>query len=466
VDERTFDLNSGVLAPVATEVTIDDLAVTGELPPELNGTLFRNGPNPFDGHFIGADMLSWWVGPSMIHGLALHHGRALWYRNRWVRTGDFFRHHDPDAQPGAAYDQNPNVSIVAHAGRLLALGEGSLPFEIDEQLATVGPTDLDGALTGGPGAGGMTAHPKVDPVTGEMCFFRADWQAPFLRYGVLDTSGRRIVDQTIDLDGPSMMHDFAITKTRAVFFDLNVGYDFAMLEHGAAIPLRWHDEHVARIGITPRLGGPVQWVEIEPCFIQHVINAHDRGTDIVELDVVRYPSFLRVDTETWSYAPNPLGVAWRYTIHLDGQQPTVHEMQLADRSIELPRIDDAQVGRSARYAYAVEQPTGHEMRGIVKLDLRDGAITTHQIPIGDQNSEPIFVPRGQRPALTTDDDGWILSCVYRARSDTTDVVVLRSADIEAEPVAVVHLPQRVPAGFHGAWIDQPASCPATTLPGS
>lgn len=449
---QSTDLNRGVLAPVSDETTIENLSVTGTLPPDLSGRLIRNGPNPFDGRFVGDDMLSWWVGPAMLHGLAISDGQAHWYRNRWVRTGDWARHFTPAVSTGEQRDQNVNVNVITHAGQLLALGEGGLPFVIDNNLDTIGPTTFDGALSGGSAHGGMTAHPKTDPVNGDLCYFRADWQSPLLRYGVLNRGGQHIVDQTIDIPGPSMMHDFAITETRALFLDLNVAYDFSMLEHGAAIPLRWHNERTARIGIIPRSGGPAQWVEIQPCFIQHVVNAYDAGPNTVVLDAVRYPSFLCFDSQTTTYEANPLGVAWRYTIDLTPGSASVDEAQIDDRSIELPRINDALVGRPYQYFYAVEQPTDVEMRGIIKYDLENESAERHPVPIGDQNSEPIFVPRLSRGTKNAEDDGWLLVCVYRADTDRTDVVVLDAQSIGGEPAATIHVPRRIPAGFHGTWI--------------
>ena len=154
------NLNGGVLAPVDQEVTVHDLPVTGQLPPELSGTLIRNGPNPFDGRFTGSDMLSWWMGPAMLHGIAISDGRALWYRNRWVRTGDWARHFAPEAAHDPVRDQSVNVNAVVHAGELLALGEGGLPFVIGPELDTVRVTTFGGALSGGSGLGGMSAHPR------------------------------------------------------------------------------------------------------------------------------------------------------------------------------------------------------------------------------------------------------------------------------------------------------------------
>jgi len=123
--------------------------------------------------------------------------------------------------------------------------------------------------------------------------------------------------------------------------------------------------------------------------------------------------------------------------------------QIFESSAELPRINDMNVGRSYRYLYAVEQPTAAEMRGILKYDLKRGAMQRHVINVGDQNSEPIFVARD---GALTEDDGWLLVCIYRHASHTSDVVVLDAKDVSKPPLAVVQLPRRIPAGFHGAWI--------------
>jgi carotenoid cleavage dioxygenase len=122
--EPELDLNAGALAPVGDEVTLStaDVTVDGTIPAELNGTLVRNGPNPFTGRFEGDGMLSWWIGPAMVHGIAFESGRVAWYRNRWVRTGWWDRHHQPAAHPDPIRDTNVNVNVVSHAGRVLALG--------------------------------------------------------------------------------------------------------------------------------------------------------------------------------------------------------------------------------------------------------------------------------------------------------------------------------------------------------
>lgn len=437
-----LDLNRGAMAPVSDEIDIPAPAVTGTIPPLLDGTLIRNGPNPFSGRFTGNDVLSWWPGPAMLHGISFSGGRASGYRNRWVRTQAWGEHRgEPAGETLVA--SNPNVNVLQHAGEIMALAEGGPPVAINAGLETLGAPAAHGSL-----AGGTTAHPKLDPATGELLTFRSHWSEPWLTYAVIDAHGRQTDGREIAVPGPSMMHDMAITESHSVLLDLNVGYDFSMLQRGHRMPIRWRDDRTSRLCVVPRRGGPERWFDIEPCFIQHVVNAYDEGRSIV-LDAVRYPWYLKLDAADGSLTPNPLGVLWRYVIDLDSG--TVAEHQHSELNVELPRINESFTGRRHRYVYAVEQPTDVEMRGIVRYDLHTGGVQRHSVEPGDQNSEPVFVAN---PGADSEDDGWLLVCVYRQATDTCEVRILDPADLSSPPVATVHLGRRIPAGFHGAWISR------------
>ncbi|AOK47494.1 carotenoid oxygenase [Burkholderia sp. MSMB617WGS] len=438
---QTLDLNAGALAPVADEIDAFDLRVTGAIPRALNGALVRNGPNPLRGRFEGSGVLSWWPEDAMLHAVAFRDGRATRYRNRWARTRRWAHAVAPERAPSLV-DTNPNVNVLVHAGEILALAEGGAPLAITAGLESIGASRRHSAL-----AHGMNAHPKIDPRTGELIAFRADWNRPWLRYGVANAAGEQTVDVEIELPAPSMMHDIAITATHSIVFDLNVAYDFSMLSRGHRMPLRWHDERGARIGVVPRHGGDVRWFDVTPCFIQHVVNAYDLDRSAIVLDVVRYPWFLRVARGGRAFDDNPCGVLWRYVIDLD--TGIVAEQPLDDAGIELPRINESRTGRRHRYLYAAEQPSHVALRGVARYDVDGGSIQRYRVPPGDQNSEPVFVPR---PGATDEDDGWVLVCVYRHATDTSDVVILDGRAVDGEPVATVHLPRRIPAGFHGAWV--------------
>jgi carotenoid cleavage dioxygenase-like enzyme len=440
-----INLNAGALAPVVNEIDLVDLSVAGTIPRDLNGVLVRNGPNPLRGRFEGNDVLDWWPEAAMFHGISFRDGQVTGYRNRWARTQRWANVHDPEIAL-SLLDTNPNVNVLYHAGEILALAEGGAPLAMTAELETLGATRRHPGL-----ADGMTAHPKVDPRTGELMTFRADWKKPFLRYGVTDATGMPRVDIEIELPSASMMHDMAITATHSILLDLNVAYDFSMLSRGHRMPLRWHDERQSRIGIIPRHGGEIRWFEAAPCFIQHVVNAYDADESTVVLDAVRYPQFLRLSDNGAAFEDNPLGVLWRYVIDLD--KGTVIEKQIADLAIELPRINEARTGRPYRYLYAAEQPTNTEIRGVVRYDLESDSMQRYRVPEGDQNGEPVFVPR---PAAAGEDDGWLLVCVYRHATNTTDLVILDGRNIDQDSIATVKLPRRIPAGFHGAWLPQTA----------
>lgn len=440
-----IDLNTGATAPVADEIDLVDLPVTGTVPRDLNGVLVRNGPNPLRGHFEGTDVLSWWPEDAMLHGISFQEGRVTGYRNRWARTQRWARVHAPDIAL-SLLDTNPNVNVLQHAGEILALAEGGVPLAMTAELDFLGATRRHMGL-----ARGVTAHPKVDPQTGELMTFRAHWERPWLRYGVTDSEGTQSADVEIEMPSPSMMHDMAITATYSILLDLSVTYDFSMLSRGYRMPLRWHDDRKSQLGVIPRHGGEMRWFDVTPCFIQHVANAYDADESTIVLDVVRYPEYFRLASSGAGFEDSPLGVLWRYLIDLD--KGTVTERQLDDVGIELPRINEGRTGRPYRYLYAAEQPTNTEIRGVVRYDLEGGAKQRYRVPEGDQNSEPIFV---SRPTASSEDVGWLLVCVYRHATDTSDLVILEGRDIESDPIATVRLPRRIPAGFHGAWL--PRDC--------
>jgi carotenoid cleavage dioxygenase-like enzyme len=433
-DTLPFHLR-GNFAPVREELTALDLPVRGRIPAGLNGRFLRNGPNPRSG-----TSPHWFFGDGMIHGVRLEEGRAAWYRNRWVRTraleGESYLRPDftVDLSVGVA-----NTHIVCHSGRLYALVESSLPTELTPELETVGVSDMGGRL-----ATAMTAHPKVCPVTGELHFFGYGFMPPFLTYHRADAAGTLVESRVIEVPGPAMIHDFAITRGHVVFLDLPVVFDLAMAMRGT-MPFTWSDSHGARIGVMPRdvPGAPVRWFDIEPCYVFHTLNAHDDGSTVV-VDAVRYPELWRDGPDTETYAPSTLH---RWTVDLEAGR--VAEQQLDDRRIEFPRVDERRTGMATRYGYALE---GDAFEGaataLVRYDLAGGATERHDFGPGRSPGEAVFAPS----EADAEDAGWLLTYLHDAATDSSELVILDAADISAPPVASIALPQRVPFGFHGSWV--------------
>jgi carotenoid cleavage dioxygenase len=437
--------HEGIYAPVADELATFDLKVEGTLPPDLRGLYLRNGPNPATPPEPGQH---WFAGDGMVHGVAIADGRALWYRNRFVRTALLARSGRP-AGPGAERTPSPsNTNVIRHAGRILALCEpDSLPFELSPELKSIGACDFGGALLRG-----FAAHPKTDPQSGELLVCGYDVvHAPHLTYHVVSRDGCDVRSVPIDLPRATMAHDFAITERRVVFLDLPVRPDAAAAVRGDRFPLRWQPETGARVGVMPRDGKSedVRWFDVEPCYVFHSMNAYDDG-DRVVLDVVRYrvlhggphPALGPFDEEGTTLD--------RWTLDLASGR--AREERLFDRPLEFPRVDDRRTGRRQHYGYAVTLTRGShgfDPAGIAKYDLARGTVDVHEFGPGSAAGECVFVPAS--PAAD-EDEGWLLSIVHDGARNAGDLVVLDASRPSAKPVARILLPAPVPAGFHGNWL--------------
>jgi carotenoid cleavage dioxygenase-like enzyme len=429
----------GNYAPVRDEVTAYALPVRGAVPRALAGRYVRNGPNPKTGQSP-----HWFLGDGMLHGVELRDGGATWYRNRWVRTRCFVED-TPPVSPDGGRDLTAgtaNTHVVAHAGRILALVETSFPTEVTPDLDTVGSFDFGGRLTTA-----MTAHPKICPRTEELHFFGYSFAPPFLTYHRADAAGRLVQSEVIEVPGPTMIHDFAITERHVVFMDLPLVFDLELAQAGR-LPYRWSDDYGARLGLMPRGGAAadVRWFEVAPCYVFHPLNAYEDVSGDVVVDVVRYAELWR---DGWGDPSLARLHRWRVD---PGAGGSVSEQPLDDRPIEFPRCDERRQGLPHRYGYAVY--TGRGLAdtvgtALVKYDLRGGGSAVHDFGAGRVPAEPVFVPAAPGAA---EDEGWVVAYVYDAARDGSDLVILDAADFGGHPVATVSLPQRVPFGFHGNWI--------------
>jgi carotenoid cleavage dioxygenase-like enzyme len=424
----------GNYAPVTDELTEFDLPVEGAIPAELNGWYLRNGPNPRQA------TAHWFTGDGMIHGIRLEGGRAAWYRNRWVRTDSFendFPLYNADGTRNLR-SSIANTHVVNHAGKTLALVESSLPYEISNDLETLGAYDFGGKLVAS-----MTAHPKICPTTGELHFFGyGSIFEPYVTYHRADGNGELTINRPLDVKAHTMMHDFALTAEHVIFMDLPIVFNLDVAIKGEGdMPYRWSDEYGARFGVMRRDDpfGPVRWFVIDPCYVFHIANAYDDGQKIV-LQAVRYPELWRD-----SGASDEAAVLWSWTIDLATGK--VSERQLDDRSVEFPRIDDRLTGLPARYAVSVGT------NKLVRYDLTTGSAVEHRFGTAESPGGPgetVFVPSTSGPA--DESIGWYIGYVYNPARDGSDLVIIDASDFAAQPVARIKLPHRVPYGFHGNWI--------------
>ena len=335
----------GNWAPVDKEIDELDLEVKGEIPKELNGLFLRNGMNPKSGH---SD--HWFFGNGMLHGLYLEEGKAS-YKNRYVMTPYYDNDLDVMSSFGDLAASPANTHIVEHAGKLLALEETHLPWEVDKDLNTIGAHDFEGKLKGA-----MTAHPRVCPETGEMFFFSYSMMGPpYLNYYRVDSSGSLVQSEAIDIPRPVMMHDWNITRNHVVFMDLPIVSDMELAVKTGS-PFGFKPEFGARLGIMPRNGSNsyVRWFEIDPCFFFHSFNSFEQDNKII-LYVSRQQEAMVGGFKDIYGGEATVARLWRWTIDLDSG--AVKEEQMDDRACDFPRIDDRRIGLKSNFGYSMQIET-------------------------------------------------------------------------------------------------------------
>ena len=446
---------SGNQAPVRVESTLEP-KIRGRIPPGMRGALFRNGPNP---QFDPGPNYHPFIGDGMIHGFWLREGEAR-YANRYVRTPRWLTENaagrplfggmglpsDPSVEK--ILSGGANTHIVHHAGKLMALQEGSNPFE----LAKSDLTSKGWVETGGR----FTAHPKTDPSSGELLWFAYSSGEgplnPYLDYGISDASGRIVRRDRFKAPYCSMVHDFIVTQNHTAFPVLPLTGDIGRAKRGLPA-FAWEPEKGAFVGLMARGASvdSVRWIEVDPVYVFHPANAYEEDGHL-HCDMMEYPSA--------PLFPNPDGsrrvpvrarlVHW--SIDLNDSAARVIRTPVSDLVGEFPRIDERFAGLPYRHVWQtanVEMNEALQFDSLAHLDLKSGRQTLRRFSGGDSVGEPVFVPRN---ATAPEGDGWILAVVHRAGEGRSDLLILNAQDIGGEPEAVLELPCRVPAGFHGSWV--------------
>jgi carotenoid cleavage dioxygenase len=450
------------LAPIPMECDAPHLAIQGQLPRELNGTLYRNGANPQ----FAAPGAHWFFGDGMLHAFRLDDGRAS-YRNRWIRTPKWLAEHRagrplygpfnrklPDAPSSTPDDGGvANTNVVFHAGRLLALEEAHLPTLIEPgTLATGGYCNYGGAISGP-----FTAHPKIDPATGEMLFFGYNATGPLTRamtYGVIDRTGKVTQFERFKAPYAAMVHDFIVTDRHVMFPILPLTGSIWRAMRGRP-PYAWEPNKGSWVGVMKRGGSTrdIRWFRGDACFMFHVMNAWEDGDNIVA-DVMQSeeaPLFPRPDGKPTDPQKSRARLC-RWTFDLAGRTERFNRNYLDEICGEFPRIDERRAGLRSQhgwYACSDEASPLGAFCGLVHVD-GNGARRGHfALPAGDTIGEPVFVARSKDAA---EGDGWVLAVIWRSCENRSDLAIFNATDIAAGPIALVQLGHRVPDGFHGNWV--------------
>jgi len=459
----------GAFAPIEQEYVLPDLPIMGEVPSALNGSFYRNGPNV---HFAPRGDYHLFAGDGMTHAFHIRDGKVS-YCNKWIRTAKFKL--EDELNRSVIDPMNPfncedgylefvlndkeglaNTACIWHGGKMLILEEGHRPFEVDPlTLESIGSYDFGGKLNTA-----MTAHPKVDPVSGELVFFAYMASGPFeadVALHKVNSDGVLTQSMTLPTAYPAMVHDFVVTQNYILFpiFPLTGSMDRAM---NGQPPFVWEPERGASVGVLPRNStspDDVRWVEMDPFFVFHFMNGYDKDGKIY-VDACQFahaPLFPGTDGKETGDVEALLN---RWTIDMNADSPRVMAEQIDEIRSEFPVLDPRYATLEYRHGfYATPDADEGPMYNCVgHIDHQTGAIRRHSF--GDRKntftSEPIFVPRSDS---AEEGDGFLLSVVTDLTRDRSALNILDATDITAGPVAVAQLEHRVPIGFHGNW--RPAS---------
>ncbi len=452
----------GNFAPLRMECDLHDVVVRGEIPRDLDITYYRNGPDP---QYPPIGHHHWFGGDGMLHMFRIQDGQ-VGYRNRWVRTQKWQLERDagralfssmnpaesdPSVQ-GLETDGLANTNVVWHGGRLLALEEGHPPFELDpDTLESRGAWRFEGQFDGP-----MTAHPKLDPETGEMLFFGYMAGGPFtddITFQVVDRTGKLTRSERFSAPYPSMVHDFITTRDHIIFpiFPLTGSMDRAMKGQPA---FAWEPDKGTHVGVMPRSGtaADIQWFETDPCYVFHPMNAFSDGNQITAhmMQFGEAPMFPHADgSEPNREAANARLCEW--TIDLGANRDAIKTRFLDDITGEFPRLDERRAGLSYRHGYygaSTIRNGGSGFNAVAHQDFETGKRTLCELPEGDATGEPVFVPRS---ADAPEGQGYLISTVYRAAENRSDLAIFDAENLRDGPLACAELPHRVPFGFHGNW---------------
>lgn len=443
--------------------------IEGEVPREIHGTLYRNGPSQRILPPQGYDALHLFDGDALVHAFRFENG-AVHYRGRFVENEcyaleqaagrfcmDGFQTRAAKKTDKVLYRVQPNTNVIFHGGKLMALVENAFPFEIDARtLAPIGENDFGGRRLGM----SVSAHPKIDGRTGQMLIHGYQPFDPYVQLYVVEPDGTCSLAENVDAPFAGMMHDVAITENWVVLILPPAVVDGAGLVSGNKTfqeCMTWEPERGLLFGIRRReAGSPVRWLRAPtPGFIFHPGNAYEESGRLLfdACTYVRGDNLLMDSLANWRS-----GRAWEgewgarpFLYEIDPVAGSVRERQLDDRGAEFPRLDDRLVGYKNRFGYAVrlardERGADQPWTTIVKYDRDGGRSVAHDFGEGQFPSEPVFVSRTES---AEEDDGFVLCVVYDGPRNGSYVAVLDARNLAGPALAKCHLAYRIPMGFHG-----------------
>ncbi len=445
--DRPNPFITGLNAPMDRELTLEQLAVQGSIPPGLDGRYLRIGPNPIRPPQAASH--HWFVGDGMVHGLRIAGGQALWYRNRWIRSSGSAPRSASPGRLGRAISATPSTPMC-----------WAMPARPGRWWKPV-PTRLNWAMncrrwrTTTSKAACVAASPPMPTATPPRAnctasATRPPIPTPSAMWWWVWTAGCGAKKPIAVQHGPSV-HDCMITAQYVLVLDLPVTFSLPTLVAGYTFPYTWNPAHRARVGVLKKdaPGSQIVWCDVDPCYVFHPCNAFETADGRITLDVVAHATMF----DHSKVGPNADTSRFeRWTIDLAARQVTRRVVDASPQ--EFPRPDERLLGQPYRYAYcaSLQRDGAGEFVGgsqLIRHDMQTGARDLHDFGAHCHAGEFVFEPRHPGAA---EDQGWLMGLVVNAAAQTTDFVILDAARFSGPPQAVVTLPHQVPAGFHGNWV--------------
>jgi carotenoid cleavage dioxygenase len=475
---------TGPNEPVGKEIDLRGLRVEGALPPEVRGSFFRAVPDPaFPPKFDNDHTLS---GDGMISRVSFNGDGTADFAIRFVETARYlaekeagrarfgkYRNPFTDDPDMASVDRTvANTTPVWHAGRLLMAKEDGRPYRVDPvTLDTLGSYDFDGALK----SETMTAHVRIDAVTGELFFYgyEADGVASTkVAYVVINPDGSLQSEQWFDAPYCAMMHDFTISEHYALFPIYPTTSDLDRLKAGGE---HWNHqpELDSWLGVMPRYGdvSEIKWFKgPKGVHSYHMMNAWEDEQGLLHFDAclnnTNAFAFVREPSGIFLQPQEIQGALTRWTVDPRADGGEVTETIIGPPG-DFPVIPARSQGRRYDHGWMLSMnpqlqgpplfsgPVGVSFNMLLRLDGMDTATprVTQALPLPPQGgyNEPVHVPAAD-PAH----DGWLVMIVDQQAGDQLvhEAWVVDVGNIGAGPVAKVVIPARLRPQVHGWWVPQ------------
>jgi carotenoid cleavage dioxygenase-like enzyme len=475
-------------APVHKEISLGEIRVEGTIPADFNGMYLRNGTNTQFSEINSR--MHMFNGAGMLHQVQVKNGVAT-YSNSYVRTPRFQIERDNGSEVypefgdlagagkagmfkillnllkqrvgitpklPALENSSATTAVQYHHGKLYCLQETSYPFALDIQqrdgrlvLSGEGSWDTFSGQLDTP----FTAHPKIDPVNGDWYTFSTDLMSGNVHYAVLSEGKfKRHTRLFNEKPGMAFLHDYFLTEQHVVFPDLSLRFDSKNMTSDYQSPFYFDPEHKMRFGVIKRdhsEGDAIQWFTIDtPGHIWHTINGWEQTSTDGAREIVLYaPVYPSYPSSVPIHTPlEPHTRLYVFRLNLDSGEVS-EQTCLTEHFYERPSFNTAYLGKQNRYAYLLdEEASGGIMgKGVMKYDLIERSDVKY-FDYGDHlGGEALFVPKADASA---EDDGYLVDLLM---SEQGAYLVIIDAATMTE-LAKLHLPQRVPYGVHGCWLNE------------